>query len=476
MGINKLTSLIFRSFFGPFIATFFLTLFILVMQFIWKYIDDLMGKGLEFAVVAELLLYATANLVTLALPLAILLASIMTFGSLAEKYELVALKSSGLSLLRIMRPMLVLVSFLTIGAFLFSNYVSPVANLKFKTLLWDVTEQKPALELKDNIFYNGIEGYSIRIKSKNNDTGQLNDVLIYDHTEEAKGNTHVIRAEYGFMSKSPNGQLLLLTLHNGKNYEEQTKNTRIASSYPHVVNEFEKQVISFDLSGFNLTRSDEDLFKQGYAMLNVSQLLTVKDSLRTLREVKQQNYLDYIKSSICLIADSVPIIKEPTSSEIFENVYESDIANLLIMAQNQVRNAKAYASRAKFEDDIRRKNTFKYDIERYRKFTLSFACIILFFIGGPLGAIIKKGGLGLPVVFAVLFFLIFHVVSMSGEKMAAAGVMAVPKGMLLSSIVLIPISIFLTYKANQDSALFDRSSYIKWFQQLKSLRFKSNKA
>ena len=467
--ISKLSQLTFKAFFVPFIATFFLTLFILVMQFIWKYIDDLMGKGLEFTVVAELLMYATANLVTLALPLAILLASIMTFGSMAEKYELVALKSAGLSLLRIMRPMLMLVTGLTIGAFLFANYVSPVANLKFKTLLWDVTEQKPSLELKDNIFYNGIEGYSIRIESKDSETGQLNDVLIYDHSEENRGNTNVIRAKRGFMDKSPNGQLLLLTLYNGISYEEISKNTRIMSNFPHVRTTFEKQIISFDLSGFNLTRSDENLFKQGFAMLNVSQLSEVSDSLNQAREIKIDNYVDYVQRTLVISADSVNGQK-PTSETVFNDLYQSDIANTLILAQNQVRNAKAYASRTQQEDEIRNKNIYRYDIEKWRKFTLSFACLVLFFIGGPLGAIIKKGGLGLPVVFAIVFFLIFHVVSMSGEKTAAAGILSVPVGMLLSTMVLVPIATFLTVKANQDSALFDRSSYVKFFSKIPLLK------
>lgn len=467
--ISKLSQLTFKSFVGPFIATFFLTLFILVMQFIWKYIDDLMGKGLEFSLVAELLLYATANLVTLALPLAILLAAIMTFGSMAEKYELVALKSSGVSLMRIMRPMLMLVVTLTIGAFLFSNYVSPVANLKFKTLLWDVTEQKPALELKDKIFYNGIEGYSIRIASKDQDTGELFDVLIYDHSGENRGNTKVIRAERGFMDKSPDGQRLMLTLFDGESYEEYSKNTRVISNFPHVRTKFDKQVISFDLSGFNLSRSDESLFKKGFAMLNVSQLTEVSDSLTVAREEKLDNYQEYIKNSLILGTDTLKQV-EPTSTALFNDLYKSDVVNTLILAQNQVRNAKAYAVRTIDEDKIRQRNINRYNIEKWRKFTLSFACLILFFIGGPLGAIIKKGGLGLPVVFAIVFFLVFHVVSMSGEKTAAAGMISVPMGMLMSSMVLVPIAVFLTIKANQDSALFDKTSYIKFFQKVPLLK------
>ncbi|WP_170227123.1 LptF/LptG family permease [Luteibaculum oceani] len=462
---NKLSILTFRAFFGPFLATFFLTLFILVMQFVWKYIDDLMGKGLEFTVVAELLLYATANLVTLALPLGILLASIMTFGNMAEKYELVALKSSGLSLFRIMRPMLILVCILTLSAFLFSNYASPVANLKFKTLLWDVTEQKPALELKDNIFYNGIEGYSIRVKSKDNETGQLNDVLIYDHREENKGNTYVIRAEYGFMSKSANGQLLLLTLYNGDSYEEVAKNPRMVSNFPHVRNNFKKQIISFDLSGFNLTRSDENLFKQGYQMLNYRQLEHVADSLDQVKERKIESYLGYLERSICLTADSA-VLKEPTSPATFGHLYDSDVNNIIIMAQNQIRNAKAYAQRTDYEDETRQKTINRYRVEKTRKVSLSLACIILFFIGGPLGAIIKKGGMGMPVVFAVIFFLVFHVLSMSGEKMAIANVVSVHTGMFLSYFVLVPIAIFVTIKANQDSALFDAASYQKLLSKI----------
>jgi len=437
------------------------------MQFVWKYVDDLMGKGLEFTVILELLIYATANLVPLALPLGILLASIMTFGNLAEHYELVAMKSAGNSLLKIMFPLTTLATFLTIGAFLFANYVAPTANLKFKTLLYDITEQKPTLELKEKIFYNGIEGYSIRIDHKDTKTNELFDVLIYDHSDQYGGNRKVIKAERGTMLTSSNGQYLIFTLFNGISYEELSKTTRVNTNFPLIESTFEEQEIVLDLSGFNFKKSDENLFKQGYQMLNIGQLKTAVDSLDNNMALRQEAFNTYLENSLLLTRiDSLKIGAPSKFDSSYFALSRHALKSSIDLAENLLRNAKSYAYRSIDEQEVRKKQQVKYNIEYHRKFTLSFACLILFFVGAPLGAIIKKGGLGMPVVFAVIFFLVFHILSITGEKMSIAYVFTPIQGMWLASFILAPISVFLTIKANADSALFDRTAYIKIWKKL----------
>jgi lipopolysaccharide export system permease protein len=438
------------------------------MQFLWKYVDDLMGKGLEWSILFELMLYASANLVPLALPLAILLASIMSMGKLAENYELVAMKAAGLSLLRIMFPLTAFAVFLSLLAFLFSNFVAPPATLKFRTLLYSVTKQKPALELKENVFYNGIEGYSIRIAGKDANTGLLENVIIYDHTEQnGGGNRWVIKAKSGKMLSTNGGAGLSLELYDGIDYEELERSTRDQdASFPLRSSRFEKQVINFDLSGFKFEKSDESLFKNGYQMLNSVQLLYAADSMQE-RIIERENvFLDFIKrNSIATKVDTGKNVEQVFDSS-YQKLLRSQLINGIDGAENLVRNAKAYAQRCQFETDMRSKQVLRYEIEWHRKLTLSIACLVLYFIGAPLGAIIKKGGLGLPVVFSVLFFVVFHILSSTGEKMVVAGKLDTFTGVWLATMVLTPVSLFLTYKANADSALFDRSSYIKLFNKI----------
>ena len=464
--MRKLTYLVLGSFVGPFLATFFLTLFILVMQFIWVYVDDFMGKGLEWYVIAELLMYAMANLVPLAMPLGILLASIMTMGSMAENYELVALKSAGMSLLRIMRPIMVVVMLLSLATLAFTNYVSPVANLKFKSLLWDITEQKPALELKDNIFYTDLEGYSIRVHKRDKDTQELHDVLIYEHDEKERGNFKVIRAEKGKMSTSPDQSRMLLTLWNGHSYQEEVRNTRVYSSLPLVKNQFEKQILSFDLTGFGLKRTDDNLFKNNHQMLNIPQLIKAADSLNQDLQRRDTDYRNYCYRTLSL-RDSIISEPEQTGKPVVLN--KSQMKNAIYLAENQIRNVKSYTGRKKDEQENFGRKRNKYVVEKHKKLVFTAACIILFFVGAPLGAIIRKGGLGMPVVFSVIFFLVFHVLFMIGEKISVQGVVPAIVGMWINAMVLFPISLFLTVKANSDSQLFEATWYRNMLLRLKKI-------
>lgn len=478
MVLKKIHSLIIKSYLGPFFLTLCIVMFILLMQFIWKYIDDFMGKGLDYWVIAELLLYASANLVSLALPLAVLLSSIMTFGGLAEHYELVAMKSSGLSLIRIMLPLIVFIILLSGGAFYFNNTISPLANLKFKSLLWDVTHTKPSLELKEGVFYNGIDGYSIRVTEKERDTNILNDLIIYQHDKKNPGNRRVIRARKGEMLKTADGRYLSIHLMDGVSYDEvggqQEKN------HPQIKSTFKEDYIMMDLSGFDMQRTDEDLWKNHMKMMSMEQLSYSIDSLQRQKDNRKTDFVNYMEGAINL-PDSADLVdletetaEDTTAAFGFTDLSPADQRRAVNVAMNMTRNAKNYMNRTAQEMDNREEYLDKHKIEWHRKLTLSFACIVLFFIGAPLGAIIKKGGLGLPVIFSVVFFLIFHITSITGEKLIESGKMSPFTGMWFSSMVLLPIALFLTYKAVKDAALFDRDTYSRFVEKLTARFMKKN--
>lgn len=470
--IKKVHKLIIGSFIGPFILTFFIALFILLMQFLFKYIDDLVGKGLEWYVVVELLLYASSTLVPMALPLAILLSSIMTFGNLGEHYELVALKSSGISLRRIMMPLIVLVLLISVAAFFFSNIVMPYANLKMGALMWDVRNQKPSLAIKEGVFYNGIDGYSIRIGKKDEDGTNLKDIIIYNHSSN-NGNMNVMMADSGKMLKSDNERYLVILLYDGISYEE--------SGVPGTVNDrkqlvrvnFKEHEVKFDLSTFKMNRTDEDLFKDHYTMLNLNQLKFYEDSLQSrLKKDKdyfRQNYALYTSMNKDLKLDSAFTALSSTK-KINQNIlanfpkeYHSIIVN---RAFSTIRNIVSYTETTKKDQESLSEKVRRHVIEYHRKFTLSFACLILFFIGAPLGAIIRKGGLGMPIVISIFFFIFFHILSITGEKMARQDVVPVWQGMWMASLILTPIGVFITKKATSDSTLLDLDVYTSFFKKI----------
>jgi len=435
------------------------------MQFLWKYIDDLVGKGLEWYVIAELLFYATATLVPLALPLAILVSSIMTMGNLAEQYELVAAKSAGISLQRILRPMLYVALLVSILAFAFSNYMLPYTNLKMGSLLYDVRQQKPALYIQEGVFYNGIDGYSLKIGEKEDDNQTIRNVIIYDHSQN-RGNVKVVSAESGKMVMSSDEKYLIVTLYDGHSYEDQAENKPgTARKNPFLRTSFDSYQIRFDLSTFKLNRTNVDLFKDNYQMLNLQQLETSLDSFNIQLSRRKAEIGHTVKSYYLTFRDTL-VHRQPrgvvdlsgADSLVNEFVYEN--------AMGQARNVKAYMSSATEEIEARRELIARFDIERHRKYTLSIACFILFLIGAPLGAIIRKGGIGMPVVVSVIFFLLFHITSITGEKFAREGVVEAWFGMWISSAVLLPVGLILLYKATRDSALFDIEAYTLFFRKL----------
>ncbi len=471
---------------GPFMITFFIAMFFLVMQFFWKYVDDLMGKGLEISVLLELLFYVSATLIPLALPLAVLFSSIMTFGNLSEKNELTALKSSGLSLFRVMRPMLIFIIALSASAFYFSNYVLPIANLKWRTIIYNIQQKKPTFGITEGIFYNDIDNYSIKVEEKNDNTGELVDVLIYETGVNGQGKT--IIAERGEMLKSADSEdttittnFLLLKLINGSMYEQIGPTIKNASGAPYQKSFFTEAIIKFDLSSFDMQEESEDLFKRDFEMMNYLQLGIALDSLEKINDTLSVQFEKNVQRQITIVNpdlitrneenDSTLLPAEESMVKIDTIITLSDLKQMeysaaLTAAQNKIRATKDLIYTQTIIRNGRESSLRDYKAAWHKKFTLSFAILVLFFIGAPLGAIIRKGGLGAPLVFATLFFLLYYILMISGENVVESGLVTVWKGMWLSAFILTPIGIFLTYKAANDSALFDRDVYKKFFRKL----------
>jgi lipopolysaccharide export system permease protein len=484
--VKRLHKLIISSFLGPFVFTFFIVVFLLLMQFLWKYIDDLVGKGLEFKVITELLVYTAASLVPMAIPLAVLLASLMNMGSLGENYELTALKAAGISLQRTMRPLIILSLLIAILAFLFSNYVLPITNLKMRSLLYDIQQQRPELQIQEGVFYNGIENYSIYIGKKDYKSNLLRNIKIYDHTER-RGNTSVILADSGYMKITSAKKYLLVTLFSGFRYSDVTGSRQQPTasrknSYPFMRDKFSKEVMHIELSGFNLERTDEQLFKQSYQMQNLKQLTYYADSLYKEVDNRSQNLVRLLESSSLFQNNparfkTTPIprdtsIKVTPLSNNFDSAFASlatmDKQNIVATALSNARDSKSYITNSFMNNDETIRRARKYEIEWQRKFTLSIACFIFFFNGEPLGAIIRKGGLGMPAVVSVGFFVVYYMISISGEKFAREGVLAPFWGMWLSALILLPVGVFLTYKATTDSAILNMDTYSNFFKRIRN--------
>lgn len=458
------------------------------MQFLWKYIDDLVGKGLEFSVISELLLYTSASLVPMALPLAVLLSSIMTFGNLAEYNELLALKSAGISLSKIMAPVMIVSIFITFAAFAFNNNVLPYSNLKMRSLLYDIQRQNPDLQIKPGVFDNSLKGYSIRIEEKDSRTNLLKNIRIYDHTDRM-GNIIVTTADSGYMRMTEDERYLIMTLYNGHSYAELQKKRKGRSrkkTYPHRRDTFKKQEILIELTDFGLQRTDESLFKSSYQMMNLQQLLFIEDSLKkeiykgqialnkTLISSSYYKNKRYLKK-ITLQTDSTQTDSLQANNpethlfnvdSLFANYGKAKRIRILNQSLSLARTTMNFVNNTHINVDNKIRRLRKYEIEKHRKFSLSLACLIFFFIGAPLGAIIRKGGLGMPVVVSVLFFLLYYIISLIGEKFVRESVISPFFGMWLSSIIIIPLSIFLSYKASRDSVIMNLETYFALFKKI----------
>ncbi len=462
--------MVLKAFLRPFIVTFFIVMFILLMLFLFKYIDDLIGKGFEWYVILELLVYASATNVAMALPLAILLSSIMTFGSLGENYELVAIKSAGISLQKAMMPLIIVVGMLSLAAFLFSDYWLPKANLKMGSLLYDVRNQKAAFLINEGIFNTSIPGYAIRVQKKDPDQ-TLHDVLIYERNTSS-GNINVLMAKEGQMFTTDDDQLLVLKLKNGKRFEETPGSASFYNPRQRLMRtEFKETEQRFDLSGFQMKRTDEELFKSNYAMMNISQLKFYLDSFNVKGDSNLRSaYTDLAQIARVYRLDTVskklPAKPMKAYRDVLDLIPRDRKIQSLQSAKDQIRSVKEVLNRKELFEMDNEARLRGFLIELNRKFTMAVSCLVLFFIGAPLGAIIRKGGLGLPVVMSVLFFLIYHIISTIGEKSVKEGSLSPFFGMWVAIICLSPLGMFLTYKATVDSVLFDLEIYKRWFKQI----------
>ena len=466
--MKKIHLLILKSFIRPFIVTFFIVMFVLLMLFLWKYIDDLIGKGFQWYIILELMMYSSATNVQMALPLSVLLSSIMTYGSLGENYELVAIKSAGISLTRAMYPMIIVVTLLSIGAFVFSDYMLPVANLKYFSLLYDARQQKSAFLIKEGVFNSGVPGYTIRVQRKDDDGRTLHGVMIYEKNQ-AQNNNAVTFAKEGIMFRSPDNSSLVIRLKDGIKYEEAQGDVGYNYRQRFTRFRFKEAVTKLDLSSFKIHRTDENLFKSAFQMMNLRQLRYNHDSTkRKYDSTMHNNYLlifPYIKY-FNMPHKHKTIKFLPAKPDFFNKMLPNEKQMAISNATNEAHSIKDMlhqrVDRYKETDkDIRR-----YLIEYQKKFTLSAACLALFLIGAPLGAIIRKGGLGMPVVVSVIFFLIYYIISTIGEKSAKEGNVSPVTGMWIAIVILVPIGLFLSYKAATDSVLFDVDLYKKFFNRI----------
>lgn len=468
--MKKLDKLIIKAFVGPFVVTFFVTLFVLVMQFLWKWIDDLVGKGLDAFTVGKLLFYMSATMVPLALPLAILLSSIMTFGNLGENFELVALKSAGISLTRFMRPLIILCLFICGGAFLFSNYVIPAANLQADSLLYDIVNLKHGFNIRPGIFFNEIDNMAIKVERKAPDGVNIYGVTIYDSRDPL--NKKLILAKSGKMEESENKKLVYLILKNGWEYEE--RGNRSMDNNEFVRSSFKEFREVIDLSSFALSRTPIDLFKTSYQMLNVNQLTKAIDSIGGQIKYSTQSITADMNNrySFPRWGDTGWLKTQPPSLKVasFDSlITPNQLGYVYDRVKMNMKEANNNVGLTISDYDQKIDSITRHKIEWQRKFTLSFACMVLFLIGAPLGSIIRKGGLGTPLVFAVAFFVIFHVISTIGERLARNDVMTPGGGMWMATIILTPIAGFLIYKALNDSQLFNQEFYFRLFKDVRKL-------
>ena len=462
--MKKLDSFILKSFLGPFVMTFLIVIFVLMLQFLWLYIDELVGKGLSFGVIVEFLGWGSATLIPMALPLASLLASIMTMGNMGENNELLAMKAAGISLQRIITPLIYVSIIISIGAFFASNDLIPVAYNKIYTLRDDIGRTKEEIKIPTGVFYNGVDGYTIRIASRD-ESNMMHDVMVYNHSGN-KGNVSLTVADSGYVRLSPDKSSMIFTLYSGINYEETNKKEYRDTSLTLQRIDFSAQEVIIPLENYAFKKSDDARYGNEVMAKDLKQLAIDRDSLQKvfdatleaqLKKAIFSGNLAYTFQFDSAKAEKYKGNVSPDSIFVAVELGEQEriLSNAINMMNNQTSSYQFY-ERELFQSAHPLRRSI---IESYRKFTLSLACLIFFFIGAPLGAIIRKGGLGTPVIVSMLFFVIYWVVDISGKKLANDGAIGPFIGTFISTFVLIPIGVFLTIKSTRDSALFNADAY-----------------
>jgi lipopolysaccharide export system permease protein len=563
--VKKLDLLIVKAFIGPFVATFFITLFVLVLQFFWLYIDDVVGKGIDMFTVARLIMYVSATLVPLALPLAVLLSSIMTFGNLGETFELIAIKSAGISLLRFMRPLFLVTLVISVVAFFFNNNVLPVANLKMNTLKYDIIVSKPAFDIKEGVFYDKIEGYVIKIGKKEKDDSTIRNVVIYEQNNKGLQD-NIIVAEKGKMIVTPDKKALEFILQDGTSYQEEGERSTTNTQFTRMGFKEYRKVL--DLSSFKMNKTDDSAFRNNYQMLTMKQLshnidslekvnnnfrkkaageirlnlkftplldttgwvvlektpappsaflrplATVQDSLTSAWKaaIKRQDSLKGVGAAPSKVASKVvapgavaskvtsptsspappskgpgsaspgsksgvpasvvtgvPLSKTPPEVSFADLLPDSVRTAVLERSISAVNNTKISLDQPTLLFDTDENNLREHEIAWHEKLTLAVACLVMFLIGAPLGSIIRKGGIGMPLVIAVIFFVIFFLLNNFGKKFVKQDVLTPIGGMWMATYVLGPIGLFLVYKALHDSQLFNKEFYFRIIRRIRAM-------
>lgn len=485
--MKRVDKILLSLFIGPLILTFIIADFVFLMQFLFKYIDDMVGKGIELPIILKLIGLFSITMVPMALPLAILLASNMTLGGLGERSELVAMKTAGIGLYRILGGLSVFVIMLSIGAFFFSNNVLPWTNLQFYSLLHDIRKHKPALDIQEGVFYNGINGFTFKIGSKGEDDKTIYDIIVYDHTS-ANGNDNVLLADKGELVMTMDGKYLIMTLYDGRQFKDVKQRTIKDGQrmYERIEMDFKEFRKVFDLSEFAMSKTDANLWKDNYHMLNTQQLLIRNDTIRS--DIKQ--YVGKVKvysQTLISINSDTKINDALAKYEEWKN-YNLDTLNVdcILAAPNtieiktkaleNVRNVKSYSESIARQIESKNKAIAYNSMMVHKKFTLAAACFVLFLIGAPMGAIVKKGGFGVPILVSIAFFILFYILSITGEKLVKQMVWAPEKGMWFPIFILFPIGVFLTYKAAKDSKIIDVNLFQNSFRFLKNVSKRKKKS
>lgn len=448
--MKKLHKLVLKAFFGPFLVTFSVVVFILLMITLAKYLDEISGKGIPASTFAELFFYFSFNSTQLALPLAILLSALMTYGNLGQHNELIAIKSSGVSLVRIISPLFIGVCLIAVADFFFNDYVLPKTNIKAYSLLYDMRQKKPDFDLREKVFYNGIPGYSIRVEKKNAEDETLKKILIYDHSSEI-GNTEVVYADSGKMSSILGGSYMQLDLYNGhRSAEEHESGKSYQGGYTRTT--FSKSTTFFDLSSFALERTPEKLFERNRKMLSIKEMSPIMDSLlianaEEMTEVPKQLLNNFNYGYI----DTVKNYKGEFVGKVF-TAYENKVALKAALNTSRI----IYSQLENRMDLVRSRkvNHNRYGIELLHNYTNAAACIIMFLIGAPLGVVIKKGGMGIPALITISFFILYYIISITGEKMAKNLSLDYMTGTWLSNLTLLPFAALFIYLAYKDAKVF----------------------
>lgn len=480
--IKKLDMYILKNYLLLFAGTFFICLFIFIMQFMWMYIDELVGKGLSWDILFEFFFYASLTLVPMSMPLAVLLASLITFGNMGEKLELLSMKAAGVPLVRILCPIFIVASLVCVVSFVFQDKVQPRATKQLATLLWSMRQKSPELDIPEGIFYSDIPGYSIFVQKKDAKTGMLHGVMIYSLTDGYQ-KMEIVLADSARLQGTEDQKHLKLTLYGGerfRNMDSQTGNM-LKANIPYMRETFlvEEDMIPFDAS-FNMM--DANLFNGDAKTKELVTILSGIDSLNNVSDSIGHHYHktvrnQYLKGTFPMeVKDSADLIARALAQEPLDSTYHNLTAD---KRKTVLRSALSNAQSTKAEFEFRGMTTENlnmtlryHHMEARKKFTNSLACLIFFFIGAPLGAIIRKGGLGVPVVVSVLVFIFYYIVNAGGEKMAKSGEWAVWFGIWLSTMVLAPIGLFLVSKANKDSVVFNMEGYQNFFKRLLGIRTK----